>query len=246
MGERTGVSWTHHTWNPWRGCTMVSPGCVNCYMFEAQRKYGNDPETVVRTKTWGDPIKWQRAAAAGDRHELVFTCSWSDWFHSDADPWRDEAWEVIRSTPNLTYQILTKRHYRMAECLPRDWGRGYPNVWLGVTVENVSTRSRLEALRAVPAAVKFVSFEPLLEPIRQVDLAGIDWAIIGAESGPNFRSIDVSEIAYLAGLCDGKGVRTFVKQDCGPRSGLQGRIDDAIWKLKEFPATWDAHLVVGS
>src|SRR5437868_587512 len=109
MGTETGISWTEHTWNPWRGCTKVSPGCANCYMFREQRRYGRDPTQVVRTKTWNDPIKWNRQAAEAGRKDLVFTCSWSDFFHEGADEWRDEAWAVIRSCPNLIFQILTKR-----------------------------------------------------------------------------------------------------------------------------------------
>src|SRR5205823_2586642 len=83
---------THYTWNPWRGCTKVSPGCKNCYMFRDQRRYGLDPTRVVRTKTWREPARWQKKAGTAGRVELVFTCSWSDWFHEDADPWRREAW----------------------------------------------------------------------------------------------------------------------------------------------------------
>jgi protein gp37 len=95
----------------------------------------------------------------------VFTCSWSDWFHEDADPWRDEAWEVIRAAPDLTFQILTKRPERIADHLPADWGDGYPNVWLGVTIENRRFVDRADVLREVPAAVRFISAEPLLGPL---------------------------------------------------------------------------------
>src|SRR5437870_2530620 len=93
---------TDYTWNPWRGCTKISPGCTNCYMFRDQRRYGRDPSVVVRTKTWRDPLRWQKKAEAAGRTDLVFTCSWSDWFHEDADAWRPEAWDVVRRCPNLT------------------------------------------------------------------------------------------------------------------------------------------------
>lgn len=121
MGQKTIISWTNRTWNPWRGCTKISPGCKNCYMFTAQTRYGNDPSVVVRTKTWKDPFRWQREAEKNDRQELIFTCSWSDWFHEDADEWRPEAWEIVRSCPNLVFQILTKRPDRIEEKLPADW-----------------------------------------------------------------------------------------------------------------------------
>ena len=112
---------THYTWNPWRGCTKISPGCQHCYMFRDQRRYGRDPSVVVRTKTWRDPLRWQKKAEAAGRTDLVFTCSWSDWFHEDADPWRDEAWGVVCGCPNLTFQILTKRPARILGHLPADW-----------------------------------------------------------------------------------------------------------------------------
>lgn len=166
MAENSAIQWTDNTWNPWRGCTKISPGCANCYMFTDQRRYGRDPAEVVRTKTWGDPFKWQKAAEAAGRTELVFTCSWSDWFHKDADPWREEAWAVVKKCKNLTFQILTKRADRIKDNLPSDWGQGYPNVWLGVSVENQKCAGeRIPKLLGVPAAVRFLSCEPLLGPV---------------------------------------------------------------------------------
>lgn len=133
MSEQTLISWTDHTWNPWRGCEKITPGCDHCYMFIAQVRYGRDPSQVVRTQTWRQPIRWNAEAEAARKPRRVFTCSWSDFFHPDADEWREEAWAVIRSTPWLTYQILTKRPSNIAARLPGDWGDGYRNVWLGVS-----------------------------------------------------------------------------------------------------------------
>lgn len=172
MGESSVIEWTDSTWNPWRGCDKVSPGCAHCYMFTDQRRYGRDPSVVVRTApaTFNAPLsaKWERkreeCIADHGRH-LVFTCSWSDWFHATADPWRDEAWDVIRRTPGSTYQILTKRPERILEHLPADWSDGWPNVWLGVTIENRRFVDRADLLRQVPAAVRFISAEPLLGPL---------------------------------------------------------------------------------
>ena len=125
-------------------------------MFREQRQYGNDPEIVRRSKTkFREPVSWSQG-------RLVFTCSWSDWFHPAADAWRAEAWEVIRDTPRHTYQILTKRPELIAERLPPDWGDGYPNVWLGVSVENAAYTWRADVLRGIPAALRFISAEPLL------------------------------------------------------------------------------------
>src|SRR5689334_23079211 len=159
MGERTNIGWTDATWNPWHGCKKVSPGCKHCYMYRDKERYGQDPTKVVRSKTkFRDPFKW----ADG---RMVFTCSWSDWFIEEADAWRPEAWEIIKATPHHTYQILTKRPERIAGHLPPDWGRGYPNVWLGVSVENQDYVERILRLLAEPAAVHFISAEPLLGPL---------------------------------------------------------------------------------
>lgn len=113
----------------------------------------------------------------------VFTCSWSDWFHKDADRWRDEAWDVIRRTPQHTYLVLTKRPERIADHLPDDWGDGWPNVWLGVSIENRQFVHRADVLRAVPAAVRFISAEPLLGPLVCETCGGLGWDVEPDESG---------------------------------------------------------------
>ncbi len=213
MGDQTAIQWTNRTWNPWRGCTKISPGCAKCYMFTEQTRYGQDPSVVLRTKTWKDPLKWNRSAAERGVRELVFTCSWSDWFHEDADQWREEAWGVIRSCPNLIFQILTKRPERIAGHLPRDWFDGYSNVWLGVSVENRKHGlPRIDLLRDIPARIRFLSIEPLLEDLGEIVLSGIHWVIIGGESGPGARECHTEWIA--GALCDAKlfGVPVFVKQ----------------------------------
>jgi protein gp37 len=226
MGEASAIEWTDSTWNPWRGCTKVDPTCADCYMFTEQRRYGRDPSVVVRCtpQTFNAPLsrKWatKRAECIADhgRH-LVFTCSWSDWFHEDADPWRDEAWDVIRRCPDSVFQVLTSRPERILEHLPADWGDGWPNVWMGVTIGTRKFVHRADLLRAVPAAVRFLSCEPLLGPLRydsrgqtgpematrcvpcwatgdplapQLDLTDIDWVIVGGESGgrPGRRLVD--------------------------------------------------------
>jgi protein gp37 len=214
MGETTGIQWTDRTYNPWMGCTKVSPGCAHCYMFEEQTRYGTDPSVVRRSKTtFTAPLRWTEPAK-------VFTCSWSDWFHPAADAWRDEAWGIIRRTPHLTYQILTKRPELIPDRLPADWGAGYPNVWLGVSVENQRFAERARLLLELPAIVRFVSAEPLLGPLR-LDLwgygmepcvGGIDWIIIGGESGHRARRCDPQWIRALVNQARWSGARPFVKQ----------------------------------
>lgn len=140
MGDSSGIQWTERTWNPWQGCERVSPGCDNCYMFREMRRYGKNPDVVVRSsaRTFNRPLAWERAAlaciekaitTARTREELVdwgprtlvFLASWSDFFIKDADPWRAEAWGIIKRCPSLVFQILTKRHARIAKNLPSDW-----------------------------------------------------------------------------------------------------------------------------
>jgi protein gp37 len=164
MGDSTKIEWTEATWNPWHGCHKVSAGCKNCYMFREKKAYGQDPNAVVRSKTtFNAPLKWVKA---GKAPRYCFTCSWSDFFIEEADSWRSEAWEIIRATPQITYQILTKRPERIAAGLPGDWGEGYPNVWLGVSCENQEAADkRIPLLLCTPAAIRFISAEPLLGPI---------------------------------------------------------------------------------
>lgn len=232
MGDNTDIGWTQKTWNPWQGCQHASPGCHNCYMFRDKARYGQDPETVVRSSpaTFNAPLKWAREGSA-----LVFTCSWSDWFHRHADAWRPDAWDIIRRTPGLTYQILTKRHARIADHLPEDWGAGWSNVWLGVSVEDQEWTRRLDSLAEVPAALRFVSLEPLLGPVDiRPWLSWLGWVIVGGESAG--RDCDPQWIEDIAEACVAAGVPVFVKQDAGPRPGMRGRLSERAWALKQIPA----------
>jgi protein gp37 len=232
--ETTPIGWTDDSWNPWLGCEHVSPGCDNCYMFTEQRRYGQDPEVIRRTApaTFNLPLKLARKYPEGRR---VFTCSWSDFFITDADEWRSEAWEMIRHTPQLTYQILTKRPVLIQRRLPADWGSGWPNCWLGVTVESRDYLGRLDVLRQVPVAIRFAGFEPVLDDLGEIDLTGIHWAIIGGESGPSMRPCSSDRIVHLVEQCRAAGVACFVKQGSAFRPGQQGGLQDHIWAVKEFP-----------
>lgn len=177
MASDTRISWTGSTWNPWTGCTRVSAGCANCYMFREQKRWGRDPSEVRQTTahTFNSPLRWQREAERGERtgrQRLVFVCSWSDFFHPDAHRWRLDAWEIIRRCPDLVFQVLTKRPENFVDFLPSDWGVGYQNVWLGVTAENQRTaEGRIPTLLRTPAALRFISCEPLLGPIDLTRLA---------------------------------------------------------------------------
>lgn len=224
MAEKTGIPWTDNTWNPWQGCHKVSPGCMNCYMYrEKGGRYGQDPTTVVRSKppTFNSPLRWKEPAK-------VFVCSWSDFFIEEADPWRDEAWEIIRKTPHLTYQILTKRPENIAGRLPQGWP--FANVWLGVTAENQEMADRrIPILLSTPAALRFVSVEPMLEPVDlrfinhyddfHIDALDtpdpscrLDWVICGGESGPHARIMHADWAGYLKAQCYATETTFFMKQ----------------------------------
>jgi len=174
-------------------------------MYRDKARYGQDPRQVLRSKTtFRAPLSWK-----DDRR--VFTCSWSDFFIDQADGWRDEAWAIIAATPHLTYQILTKRADRMAGRLP--WTTDpWPHVWLGVSVEDRDAKWRIDRLREVSAAVRFLSLEPLLEDVGELDLRGIHWAIIGGESGPDARMLDIRWVRSAIEQCRAAGVAVFVKQ----------------------------------
>ncbi len=171
MAENSKIAWTDHTWNPWQGCHKVSPACDNCYMYRDKKRYGQDPGTVIRSSknTFNLPLK-SKDMKPGDK---IFVCSWSDFFIKEADLWRQEAWDIIRRTPQYIYLILTKRPENILSRLPEDWGSGWPNVWLGVTAENQEMADlRIPILLQIPAAVRFVSVEPMLGP---VDLTKINY-----------------------------------------------------------------------
>jgi protein gp37 len=236
MSDATIIAWTEHTWNPWRGCDKISPGCAHCYMFTAQRRYGRDPEVVVRTTTWDAPTKWERAAAAEGRRALVFTCSWSDWFHETADPWRPEAWALVKACPHLHFQILTKRHERIVDHLPPDWGPdGYPNVWLGVSIENDRYVHRADTLRQIPAVVRFISAEPLLGPLPSLALTGIDWLIVGGESGGGFRPMDLDWVRALRVQAQATRTAFFFKQSAALITETGIRLDGRIVRAYPTP-----------
>lgn len=239
MGDRTGISWTDRTFNPWRGCEKVSAGCANCYMFTEQRRYGLDPTVVTKTGSdiWNKPKKWQKEAEAEGRKELVFTCSWSDWFIEHADAWRDDAWKIIKECPNLIFQILTKRPENICNRLPKDWGEGYENVALGVSVENNQFYGRVQELIKHPANIRFISAEPLLGSIADIPLEGIDWIITGGESGANFREMNLDWAREIRDRCDKENVAFFHKQGSNFKPGQDVLLDGKLHH--NFPAKWN-------
>lgn len=224
MGLNTGISWTDHTWNPWVGCIKVSEGCRNCYMYREQIRRGIDPTIIRRTSnaTFNGPLnsnKWKNGSK-------VFVCSYSDFFIDHADAWRDEAWSIIRQRPDLIFQICTKRPERIGICIPPDWGDGYKNVWLGVTVEDDRYFERWGILaNGVGAEIKFVSWEPALGPLPLFNPSEFpNWIIGGGESGPNARSAKQKWFEDAVFFSEMYGIPYFHKQNGGTKkiNGIWG------------------------
>jgi len=233
--ENSKIGWTHHTWNPWWGCNRVSAACTHCYIGPIMRRSGNEPfNGPVRTSktTWRKALSWNRRAEESKCRLRVFTCSMSDFFHAGADAWRDEAWGVIRQCRNLDWLILSKRPQRIPERLPKDWGDGWPHVWLGATVESQTWTRRLDHLVRVPARVRFVSAEPLLGPVDlRPWLRDVDWVITGCENAARDRrrEMDIDWVRDLRDQCDMVGVPLFHKQYyAGERLCHDGLLDGSV------------------
>lgn len=190
MGDRSAIEWTDATWNPVTGCSKVSPGCANCYAETLSLRFGwtpgpwtpaNAAENVkLRPERLRQPLAWRRP-------RMVFVNSMSDLFHELVEfEYVDRVFAVMAAAPKHTFQILTKRPERMRDYARRyvaEHGAPLPNVWLGVSIENNRWARRADLLRETPAAVRFISAEPLLGPLTELELAGIDWIIVGGESG---------------------------------------------------------------
>jgi len=227
MGTTSKIEWTDSTFNPWIGCTNVSPGCDHCYA-EAQNKYRAWTEWGPRGKrrrtseaNWRNPLRWQadapRFQAENGRRQRVFCASLADVFDNKVPAsWRDDLFSLIRQSADLDWQLLTKRPQNIARFLPVDWGNGYPNVWIGTTAENEKYyRQRWPILARIPAAIRFVSYEPAIGPLGDPDI-GIgklpDWIILGGESGPKARPMHPSWARHVILRCEKMGVAAFHKQ----------------------------------
>lgn len=224
MAENSKIEWTHHTFNPWIGCTKISPACDNCYAevwdqrFNGNRWGPHAPRK--RTKTWGQPLKFNRQAAEAGTRARVFCASLADVFdnHASIDPaWRRELWALVRQTPHLDWLMLTKRPQNILRYLPQDWGDGYSNVWLGTSTENRTEMLRRgKALSEVPARLRFWSAEPLLEDLGTIPAEIMpDWVIAGGENDPAFRSAEPDWFRTIRDQCAARDVPFLFKQWSG-------------------------------
>lgn len=237
MARKTSIEWTEMTWNPVTGCSKVSPGCKNCYAERmahrlaamGQERYRNGFEVTLQPDTVQLPLNWSE--------RVIFVNSMSDLFHEDVPEFFIQSvFDTMVTAHWHIFQILTKRAERLAELAPRlAWPK---NIWMGVSVESPQYVHRIADLQSVPAAVRFLSVEPLLAPIPRLPLTGIDWVILGGESGPGSRSMDVQWARSIRDRCIDQNVPFFFKQWGGVRRKketgrtLDGREWDEMPKSK--------------
>jgi protein gp37 len=248
MSERTGITWTDHTFNPWHGCMKVSAGCQNCYAlsFSERTGHGNiwgpaatTPRRFFSDEHWREPTRFNAAAREAGVRRRVFSASMADVFedHPDVGPHRARLWQTIEATDYLDWQLLTKRPENVTRMVPCSWLDHWPrHVWIGTSVEHQpAAEARLPHLLAVPAQVRFLSVEPMLGPVSLFPwLPGVDWVIVGGESGPNRRPFDLAWLVALVAECRAAGIPVFVKQDAALRPGQRGRVPADLW-VHEFP-----------
>jgi protein gp37 len=235
MIRHSKIEWTESSWNPVTGCTKLSDGCLNCYAERMARRlramgqpnYTNGFTVTCHPKAVELPLGWKKS-------QMIFVNSMSDLFH-DAVPSKfiEEVFLTMNQAPQHCFQILTKRANRLAELAPRlNWT---PNIWMGVTVEKAKYKDRIDALRTVPATIRFLSIEPLLGPIPDLDLRNIDWVIVGGESGAGARRMNPEWVTDIRDQCLNASVAFFFKQWGGVRKKAAGReLDGRIWS--EMPA----------
>ena len=210
--KTTKIEWTDKTWNPITGCSKISQGCANCYA-EAMshrlksmriKKYANGFDLTLHEECLTEPLSWKQP-------HTIFVCSMSDLFHKDVPfSFIDKVIDIIYRTPQHRYQLLTKRADRMAEYFLT---HNVPqNVWLGVTVEAKSSKPRIDSLRVLDAPIRFLSCEPLIEDLGELDLNNIDWVIVGGESGPFGRPMKEEWVLNIKRQTDAQGAAFFFKQ----------------------------------
>ena len=254
MAARTSIAWTDRTFNPWWGCTRISPGCDRCYAAAFDHRIGGAHWGAGQARRyfgdahWAEPLRWNRAAERTGTPTLVFCASMADVFDNEIDQaHRDRLWRLIRATPHLTWQLVTKRIGNARRMLPRDWGAaGYPNAWLLSTVVTQAEADRdIPKLLAIPARVHGVSIEPQLERIDIGRYATGDdfWVICGGESGGKARPFDIAWARALRRQCAATGAAFFMKQMGNRPVGITGTTgkgeDPAEWptdvRVRDYP-----------
>jgi|SRR5579863_53526 len=234
MATKSSIEWTESTWNPLTGCTKISPGCKFCYAERmsarlkamGQRNYRNGFKLTLHKQMLDAPLLWKKP-------QVIFVNSMSDLFQDKVPAaFIQHVFATMRSAHWHQFQVLTKRSDRLLELSPQlDWAE---NIWMGVSVENENYQFRIDDLRQTGAAVKFLSLEPLLGPLPSLNLSGIDWAIVGGESGPGARPIYKEWVTSIRDQCSAAGVSFFFKQWGGVNKKKTGRELDGR-KYDEMP-----------
>ncbi|MGO3933089.1 DUF5131 family protein [Rhodopseudomonas pseudopalustris] len=238
MADATAIEWTDATWNPVTGCTKISAGCDNCYAERFSERFRNVPghpfesgfDLTLRPERLDQPLRWRTP-------RMIFVNSMSDLFHKEIPTeFVSRVFDTMERAQWHTFQILTKRSSIMRKFLRTRYGssRGPKHMWFGVSVEDGSRKSRIDHLRESPAGVRFLSLEPLIAPVGQLNLQGIDWVIVGGESGPRARPMDAEWVREIRDQCTASGVAFFFKQWGGFRPKSGGRnLDGRKWN--QFP-----------
>ncbi|PBN44155.1 phage Gp37/Gp68 family protein [Sphingobium sp. D43FB] len=238
MSDGSAIEWTDATWNPVTGCTKITRGCDNCYAERfaerwrgiAGHPFENGFDLTLRPERVQQPLRWKRP-------RMIFVNSMSDLFHKKVPrSFINSVFDTMEAAHWHTFQVLTKRSSLMRNYLRARYGdgRGPAHIWCGVSVEDAKARPRVAHLRESPAGVRFLSIEPLIGAIGTVDLAGIDWVIVGGESGPGARPIHLEWVREVRDQCLAQDVAFFFKQWGGPRPKSGGReLDGQEWN--QFP-----------
>jgi protein gp37 len=230
MATNSAIEWTQATWNPLTGCDKLSPGCKHCYAERlairlqamGQANYVNGFKLTLQEQALELPLRWKKP-------RKVFVNSMSDLFHKDVPTsYIKQVFDVMNRASWHQFQVLTKRSERLAQLSSElNWT---PNIWMGVSVENQDYSFRIDHLRQTQAQVKFLSLEPLLSSLPQLNLKGIDWVIVGGESGPGARTMPADWVREILEQCQSAKVAFFFKQWGGVRKGKTGReLDGRTW-----------------
>jgi protein gp37 len=238
MANGTAIEWTDATWNPVTGCTKISPGCDHCYAERFSERFRGTRghpfqsgfDLTLRPERLTHPLAWRKP-------RMIFVNSMSDLFHKEVPPgFISKVFDTMEKANWHTFQVLTKRSSIMSNFLRNRYGaeRGPSHIWCGVSIEDGKRRSRIKHLQVAPAGVRFLSIEPLIAPVGSIDLEGVDWVIVGGESGPGARPMQPNWVRELRDQCVAQGVAFFFKQWGGLRPKSGGRVlDGREWD--QFP-----------
>jgi len=240
MADATSIEWTDATWNPVTGCTKISAGCDHCYAERFSERFRGTPrhpfesgfDLTLRPERLDQPFRWRAS-------RMIFVNSMSDLFHKEIPAeFISRVFDTMERAHWHIFQILTKRSSLMRDFLRERYGAGHrpSHIWFGVSVEDAKRKSRIRHLQQAPAGIRFLSIEPLIGPVGALDLAGIDWVIVGGESGPGARPMDPDWVRDVREQCLAAGVAFFFKQWGGPRPKSGGRqLDGREWS--DFPSS---------